>query len=108
MGGFLAGTGWLLFLGGMGIVTNITPSFAQLPQFFQTDLLVKWLPSLLFALLLLVILRRSSHFLTMPSLLLAAIGLFYLVLFLTGTSRSEAIERGWSLNPSPPGRSGDR
>jgi SulP family sulfate permease len=99
MGGFLAGTGWLLFLGGIGIATNVTPSLAQFPQFFQMDLLVKWLPSLIFAVLLLIILRRSSHFLMMPALLLGAVGLFYLILFLTGTSHAEAIGQGWLMEP---------
>jgi len=103
VGGFLAGTGWLLVKGSVGVMTDLSLSFSQLSVLFQANILIKWLPGLLFAVLLLLVLRRYSHFLIMPAMILAAIGLFYLLLLLTGTPLSEASDQGWLLGPFPEG-----
>ena len=99
VGGFLAGTGWLLMKGALGVMTDLPIS----PTFFQYEILLKWLPGALFAVLLLIVLRRYSHFLIMPGMILASIGLFYLVLGLTGTSLAQAGAQGWLLGPFPEG-----
>lgn len=103
IGGFLAGTGWLLFNGGFGVAADLSLSLGSLATLFQPDMLLRWLPSLLFAILLLLILRRRSHFLILPALIAAAIGLFYAVLGLSGLSVDEACARGWLLGPFPEG-----
>lgn len=103
VGGFLAGTGWLLVQGAMGVMTGAPLSSSQLPQLFQPDMLVQWLPGMIFAVLLLVITRRYSHFLIMPAMLALAIALFYGGLSLTHTSVAEAGARGWLLGPFPQG-----
>ena len=65
--------------------------------------MIRWLPGLLFGLLLLVVLRRTSHFLALPALLVGAIVLFFALLTATGTSIAEATARGWLLEPLPAG-----
>ena len=95
IGGFLAGTGWLIASGAIGIMTDTPLTLAALPALVQPQMLIKWLPGLLLAGLLLVALRRYNHFLLMPGLLLAAVGLFYLMLFLSGTSIDAARNQGW-------------
>lgn len=102
VGGFLAGTGWLLVQGSFGVMADTSLGFAQLPYLFQSDVLARWLSGLFFAVFLIVIMRRYSHFLIMPGALLAAMALFYVVLLLTGTSIAEAGEQGWLLE-APPG-----
>ena len=99
VGGFLAGTGWLLVKGGLSVMTDMTISLTTLPHLFQTSILVHWLPGLIFALTLLLILRRSSHFLVIPGMLVLSIGLFYIVLAITGTSTTEVAASGWLLGP---------
>ena len=103
-GGFLAGTGWLLVQGGMGLVADTTLTISQLPALFKPDTLLMWGPSVLFAILLTLILRRHSHFLIVPAALLLASGLFYLVLWLAGLSITEAATQGWLLGTFPAGR----
>jgi SulP family sulfate permease len=103
VGGFLAGTGWLLFEGGMGVMTGVPMTPAGVPLLFAPDVWPHWLPGVLFAVALLLILRRYSHFLIIPSMLAGAIGLFYLALAVTQTGVVEAQAGGWLLGPFPAG-----
>jgi len=86
VGGFLAGTGWLLAKGSFGVMTAYSLSFGDLPALVQPAQLIQWVPGLLFALVLFFGLQRIRHFLAMPAILLGGIAVFYLVLLLTGTS----------------------
>ena len=99
VGGFLAGTGWLLAKGGLSVMTDMNLSLANFSHLFRTEILVHWIPGLVFALALLLILRRSSHFLVIPGMLALSIGLFYIALALAGISISEAAANGWLLGP---------
>jgi len=97
IGGFLAGAGWLLVVGAIGVMTEAPFG----PALFQPDALPRWLPGLVFALALLILLRRFSHFLLMPALLLSGIGLFYLFYFISFGSVASASDQGWLLGPFP-------
>ena len=99
VGGFLAGTGWLLAKGGLSVMANMNLTLANFTHLFRTEVLVHWIPGLVFALALLLILRRSSHFLVIPGMLALSIGLFYVALALAGISISEAAVSGWLLGP---------
>ncbi len=103
VGGFLAGTGWVLVISSISIMADVSLLFSQLPELFQPEVLIKWLPGLLFALLILVIWRRYTHFLIIPGLLLGGMGLFYLALLLTGTSVEQATVQGLLLGSFPQG-----
>lgn len=98
-GGFLAGTGWLLVQGGMGVLVGNSPFLAL----FSPDKLLAWLPAMLFAILLTLILRRYSHFLIVPGALLGATALFYGLLWLNHLTIAEATAQGWLLGPFPTG-----
>ena len=99
VGGFLAGTGWLLAKGAFSVMTDMPMTLGNFSLLFRTEILVHWLPGLIFALALLLILRRSSHFLIIPGMLALAIGLFYIAIVLAGISTSQAAEFGWLLGP---------
>ena len=103
VGGFLAGTGWLLCLGSIRVMTGEALPLEKLPQLFQTDWVVLWVPGLIFALVLLVTLRLSKGIWVMPSLLLGAIVLFYLTLWIANISLAQAASRGMVLGPFPEG-----
>jgi SulP family sulfate permease len=103
VGGFLAGTGYLLAKGALSVMVDIPPTFANLSQFFTADVLWRWLPGVLFGLTLYMILRHYSHFLIMPGAVMAAIVIFYAFLFFTGISIREASTGGWLLGPFPEG-----
>lgn len=101
VGGFLAGTGYLLTKGALGIMVDLPLAFATLPDFFAADILWRWLPGVLFGLALYLILRRNNHFLILPGAIVLAAVLFYVYIFLAGTSISQASASGWMLGPFP-------
>ena len=83
IGGFLAGTGWLLVTGGIGVMSDVSFSFASTGSLFQSDLLLRWVPGLIFAVIMLWVLNRFNHFLILPGLLAGIAILFYGVAFFT-------------------------
>jgi SulP family sulfate permease len=98
VGGLLGGTGLLLALGALSVLADAPVSLTHLSPLAQPDLVVKWLPSLLLAVLLLVLARRSSHALLVPGVLVASVSAFYVLLWLTGTPVAEATAHGWLLD----------
>jgi SulP family sulfate permease len=101
VGGFLAGTGWLLLLGGFGVMTTVPAQMADVPSLFQPPRLWQWLPGLVLGVILLLGLRRSRQVLTLPVLLLGAVALFYGWLALRGIPLAKAQADGWLLGPFP-------
>ena len=99
VGGFLAGTGWLLVQGSISVMVVTPPSLADLPALFQPGVLSGWLPGAGFGVLMTVLLRRYTHFLLLPALLALGIGLFYGILALTGTTVAQASASGLLLGP---------
>lgn len=103
IGGFLAGTGWLMAKGALGVLLDIPITFANLPQLFITDKLFEWVPGLIFAVVLLLVLRRFQHGWITPAMLILATALFFGYLFIAHIPVSEALSRGWLLGPFPAG-----
>ncbi len=103
VGGFLAGTGYLLTKGAMGVMVNLPLTMTNLPQFFSANILASWLPGVLFGLTLFMVLRRYNHFLIMPGAVVLAIAAFYVYIFASGISVQEASANGWLLGPFPEG-----
>ncbi|MCB0072706.1 MAG: SLC26A/SulP transporter family protein, partial [Caldilineaceae bacterium] len=100
VGGFLAGTGYLLTVGGIGVMAD-----APLGQaLFQPDLLLRWLPGFLYGIVLLLLLRRFSQFWVMPLLLVGGIAAFYALFLGAGGTLASATADGWLLGPFPSGR----
>ena len=100
IGGFLAGTGWLLLQGALRVMADSAPR----GELFHADDLVYWLPGLIMGIVILWTLRRRSHFLLMPALILGSLGLFYLVITLLGVTPATAMANGWLLGPLPSGQ----
>lgn len=95
VGGFLAGTGWLLVTGAITVMTDLPLTLSTLPHLLQPELGLRWLPALLFAGLLLMALNRYSHVLLMPGMILGAVLLFYGIAWLSGMSVTALGEQGW-------------
>src|SRR5512133_1051299 len=102
VGGFLAGTGYLLSMGAFGVMADVT-SLSSLPRLLNTETLILWVPGVIFAITLLLLLRRWNHFLITPIALVVATMLFYGYLWVSGIPVSEAASRGWLLGPFPAG-----
>lgn len=103
VGGFLAGTGYLLSKGAFGVMVDVPLTFASLPLLFTPANLIIWLPGVLFAITLLLLLRRWNHFLITPGALIIASLIFFGYLLVAGIPISEAAGRGWLLGPFPSG-----
>ncbi|HUM71305.1 MAG TPA: SulP family inorganic anion transporter, partial [Chloroflexota bacterium] len=103
MGGFLAGTGWLLATGGLSMMTEIPTTLSEITMLFQPEVVWRWLPGLVFAVVLLVVSRRASHYLLLPGMVLGGILLFYLAAWLSGQSAADLLAAGWLLGPFPEG-----
>ncbi|MBU3950895.1 MAG: hypothetical protein KJ658_02055 [Proteobacteria bacterium] len=103
IGGFLAGIGWLLFKGGIGVMTRLPMDISSLSSLLVPIALLKWVPGVLFALVLYYLLRTYSHFMILPGMVIGAIVLFFATLKLSGTSFSQAQLGGWFLGPFPKG-----
>jgi SulP family sulfate permease len=103
VGGFLAGTGYLLLKGALGIMVDVPLTIATLADLFAPQNLWRWLPGVLFGLALYMVLRRKNHFLILPGAILAATLVFYAYIFIAGISISQASADGWMLGPFPEG-----
>lgn len=103
VGGFLAGTGWLIVAGALGMMVEMPVGFGNLALLFEPQMLVRWLPGLALALIMLLATRRSDHFLILPVLLLGGVLLFFVVALAGGYSVAELGAEGWLLGPFPEG-----
>lgn len=101
--GFLAGTGWLLAIGGFTVAVDMPLTRDALGRLFTGPVAAKWVPALLFAAVLLVLSRRISHPLVIPGALVAAVVAFFGSLYLGGGSVADAENGGWLLGPLPEG-----
>jgi sulfate permease, SulP family len=99
MGGFLAGTGWLLTMGGIRVTTDA----AFGPALLEPGAAARWAPALVVSLLSFIAVWRWRTGLVLPVLLAAAAIVFYLVMGLGGRGPDRLSAEGWLLGPFPEG-----
>ena len=103
VGGFLAGTGWLIVKFSFMMMTNLNPSLADVGTLFESTIIFEWFPGLIFAVTLLVVTRYFSHYLLTPGILFGSILLFYIIMFGLGFSFTDMEQNGYLLGPFPGG-----
>jgi SulP family sulfate permease len=101
VGGFLAGTGFLIARGAFSVMLGTPVTLAGLPGLLTAASLVQWVPGAILAVTLLLVMRRTRHLLVMPVILLVAIVLFYGVLFFSHISVADALASNLLLGPLP-------
>jgi SulP family sulfate permease len=101
VGGFLAGTGWLLVKGGAGVLTGVSLTIADASTYLRPSVAAKWGAGLAFAVALTLILRRTSSLLALPAAIGGAIALFYVALLVSGEGIAGAETGGWLMGPFP-------
>jgi sulfate permease, SulP family len=102
VGGFLAGTGWLLVKGGVSVASRVPTTMTALDDLLTADALVRWAPALLFAVALLVVARIVRRPFVIPAGIGIGLVLFAIGMAVTRSSIGEAEAGGWLLGPFPP------
>ena len=69
----MAGTGWLMITGGLGLAVDRPLSL----ELFQANLMVQWLPAVIFGVVLFVAGQRARNPLVVPGLIVGGVILFY-------------------------------
>ncbi len=103
VGGFLAGTGWLLVKGGIGVSASTVVSFEAIGDLIAADPLKRWLPALAFGVLLLVLTRVIKRPLVLPIAIGAALVAFAVGVLVSGSSIDAARDGRWLMGPFAPG-----
>jgi SulP family sulfate permease len=97
IGGFMAGSGWLLLTGSIRVMGGQAFSLTNIGQFFSSGLFSVWLPCAAFGTVTYLGVRFSRHYLTLPALVFAGILFFYVGLDLGHVSWAAARSHGWIL-----------
>ena len=98
IGGFLAGSGWLLLTGSFRVVNGESFTFQQIWQFGADGSLLAWVPCALFGTVAYLGVRFSRHYVTLPVLVLASALGFYGWLGFNHHALEVARLHGWILS----------
>ena len=99
VGGFLAGTGWLLFRGGIKVAGGSGMYLKTFSESLSWFMLARWVPALILGIVLLVATRLVKRPLVIPVVLLLALAAFAIAMALTGRSLADVRIQGWLLGP---------
>jgi SulP family sulfate permease len=99
LAGFLATTGLLLLLGGMGVAVGESLDATSLARFLEYDALLKWVPVSIAALGIVLATRLFAGHLILPLALLATTLFFYTVIAALGLTMDQARDEGFLLGP---------
>ena len=103
VGGFLAGTGWLIVKFAFIMTAGMGLSLDNVVSLFDQATLPKWFPALIFGLIMLISSRFTKHYLLIPALLAIGITSFYAIMFFYGFSYTDLESNGYLLGPFPEG-----
>lgn len=101
VGGFMAGTGWLLFAGGLSVLSGEALGSGFFEGLVAPGALPKILPGVVLAVVLLVLSRTVASFLVWPLVVLGGTGIFYLVAWLSSSTLEQWRSAGYLLGPFP-------
>jgi SulP family sulfate permease len=99
VGGFLAGTGWLLFKGGIFVASGVEVHVRTAELLVSPATLEHWAPALAFGAILLVAVRRVKKPLVIPVVIGAGLVAFAVGMLVTGSSLDAAKHGRWLLGP---------
>ncbi|MGE5139005.1 MAG: SulP family inorganic anion transporter [Rudaea sp.] len=99
VGGFLAGTGWLLCVGGVGVMAGTH----ALTEMLFSPVLWHWLPGVILGGLMVLAVNRFKSPLVLPASFGVGLAFFYLIAALADSSLSSLARNGWLIGPFPAG-----
>ena len=77
IGGFLAGSGWLLLTGSFRVISGEPFSLLSLKDMIASGTITAWIPCAVFGTIAYLAVRYSRHYLALPLLVFSAIVAFY-------------------------------
>lgn len=104
MGGFLAGSGTMLVIGSLGVMTGTALTWSSLPQYLTIDLAIHWGPGVLFAMIIFFLMHTRPHVLLLPGGMFVGMIIFFLLIFACDLSIPEARAHNWMLASLPSGQ----
>jgi SulP family sulfate permease len=105
MGGFMAGCGWLLVKGAFALATTSQLNMTVAAHLFDKAFLAHWVPTISFAIILLLATTTFKHYACLPLTIFLAIAFFYGMLMINGLSIDQATAHGWLFSSFPAGQS---
>jgi MFS superfamily sulfate permease-like transporter len=104
VGGYLAFIGWFCGQSGVGLMAGV--EITNLPDWgliLTRQRLMLTLPGIVGGLFVYTAARKLRHMAVLPMCMLTIIGLFYVAMFLSGTTVDEARDIGWITKANPSG-----
>ena len=101
VGGFLAGTGWLLSAGSIPVMSDVPLTPATLSWLMAPEVALKWVPGVLYGIVLFALMQRWNHYLLLPASLAVAWAGYYATFALAGMSFEEAQAAGYLVSGVP-------
>jgi SulP family sulfate permease len=95
VGGFMGGAGLLMVKGALTVATGMEPTLREMPRLVTPGMALRWLPSLLIAIVLLIGARRLRPYLVVPSVIIGAATLFYGIAWIAGLGFPQLRALGW-------------
>jgi SulP family sulfate permease len=99
VGGFLAGTGWLLLAGGIYVASSVQVGLDRIDDLVRPYTLMRWLPALAFGIVLLLAVRIVRKPLVIPVTIGVGLAAFVVVAVATGSGLDDVREGRWLLGP---------
>ncbi len=101
VGGFLAGSGIMLSISGLGVMTGQGLSLETLGAYASWPLARFWLPGVAYALVVFALMKLRPHFMILPVSFGLAMAAVHIGLFVFGLDPQAAREAGWLLGDLP-------
>ena len=102
-GGFFAGTGWVLALAALSMMSGMTLDWQTLPRVFEPETVWKWTPGAAYALVLALVMRRGGNIVVVMGSVALVSALYHLGLSLLDIPMAEARAQGLLLSGMPEG-----
>ena len=102
-GGFFAGTGWVLSLAALSVMSGMALEWQTLPRLFEPELAWKWAPGAAYGLVLTVAMRRKGNLAVMMGSVALVSALYHAGLLALDISVEEAKAMGLLMSGVPEG-----
>ena len=102
-GGFFAGTGWVLSLAALSVMTGVALDWQTLPRILEPDMVWKWGPGAAYGVALAFIMKRKGNLAIMMGSLVLVSAFYHLGLVVLDISVEEAKALGLLMQGIPQG-----